>query len=221
MQQQPQFDFVIIFGILTYTQHKQLHEGCTNTVKQSVQKIDSGRKSLAALGSWTCVSSTLDPTLSQMSNIPAPLSSYNSSGPDHGHACNAHLEEPVAHLRGHSWGLRWRHIGEVCREVADVQVVLYSGLHRGWDLLFCQVVPVQTLKSAHWLECLCTCGKQVCVAPCIYVCVHTYTNAWTNMHIHVSTRTCTHLHIHASTHTRTHTHTHIRQFTNKVLFVLS
>ena len=47
------------------------HEGCTDTVRESALKVDSGRKSLAALGNRTCVGSVPVQCCNRLSYIPS------------------------------------------------------------------------------------------------------------------------------------------------------
>ena len=53
--------------------HAVAHWGCMNTVKGSALKLTVEEKSLAAARSETNVSSTLDPMLTNVINIPAPV----------------------------------------------------------------------------------------------------------------------------------------------------
>ena len=65
-----------LLGFLTCSQMLMLaaHEGCTDTVRESALEMDSGRKIPRRTGESNLPQRRADPTLYQLSYIPAPCS---------------------------------------------------------------------------------------------------------------------------------------------------
>ena len=68
-----------MLGFLTRAQmlmHTIAHEGCTDTVRESAQKVDSGRKIPCRPGESNLRQRLAGPMFYQLSYIPAPPVSY-------------------------------------------------------------------------------------------------------------------------------------------------